>query len=143
MEGFRTRHPMVRGSNPGLCSFTTYKNIALCDTVWHREILALHLRVEGINTFLFKVVHSRVYNYTQTQLEVLRVVVAQWNGSGLYTQRYGVRIPVCVLFSTLENKGLRGSLWQREILALHLVNNLRVEVINTFLFKVVNSRVYN
>ena len=29
-------------------------------------------------------------------------------------------------FSTLENIGLRGSLWYREILALHLVNNLRV-----------------
>ena len=55
MEGLRTPYPMVPGSNPGLCSFSTLKNISLRGTLWHREILALHLlnnlRVEGINTF--------------------------------------------------------------------------------------------
>ena len=35
-------------------------------------------------------------------------------------------IPGLCSFFTLENIGLRGTLWYREILALHLVNNLRV-----------------
>ena len=57
MEGLRALQPMVRGSNPGLCSFSMLENIGLRGTLWHREILALHLinnlRVEGIsyNTF--------------------------------------------------------------------------------------------
>ena len=57
MEGLRALQPMVRGSIPDLCSFSMLENIGLRGTLWHREILALHLinnlRVEGIsyNTF--------------------------------------------------------------------------------------------
>ena len=44
MEGLRALHPMVRGSIPDMCSFSMLvENIALRGTLWHREILALHL----------------------------------------------------------------------------------------------------
>ena len=52
MEGLRTLHPMVRSSNPGMCSFSTLENKGLRGSLWHKETLALHLinnlRVEGI-----------------------------------------------------------------------------------------------
>ena len=52
MVELRTLYQMVRGSNPGLCSFSALENKGLRGALWQRKILALHfihnLRVEDI-----------------------------------------------------------------------------------------------
>ena len=50
--GLRILNAKVPGSSPGVCSFSSLQIIGLRSTLWHREILALHLvyklQLEGI-----------------------------------------------------------------------------------------------